>query len=357
MPKFRSRRSTQRSTMEDVSRMAAVSPSTVSLYLRNPDAVSAKLGRRIETAVAQLRYVPNRLAGSLAAARTKVVGVVVPSVVNAFFAATVSALQARLQANNYQLLLGVSEYGEETEEALVRTFLSWSPSGMILTGLKHSRQTRALLSNADVPVVEMWELGSNPLDMLVGFSHPDVGRTQTRHLIESGRRNIAFIGARMLQDRRAAQRAAGYREAIDSYPGLDSPHVIDVDGPASTTAAGVAFARLMEELPKTDGVVFSNDILALGALFEAQRRRIRVPDQVAIIGFGDLDFGRGSVPRLSTVRPSGTRIGETAADMLFARISGASGVAEIADLGFELLRRDSTSMPQADRRAGGTRQG
>jgi LacI family gluconate utilization system Gnt-I transcriptional repressor len=206
-----------------------------------------------------------------------------------------------------------------------------------------------------MPIVEMWELGSNPLDMLVGFSHTDVGRAQTRHLAETRRRNIAFIGARMTQDRRAAQRAAGYRETVEDA-GLGPPVVIDIEGPASTTTAGETFGRLIEERPETDGVVFSNDILALGAVFEAERRGLALPERVAIIGFGDLDFGRGSFPRLSTVRPPGARIGETAASMLLARIDGAPEVADTTDLGFELVPRES-SAPSRDARTPAGRAG
>ncbi|WP_274423683.1 LacI family DNA-binding transcriptional regulator [Chelativorans sp. YIM 93263] len=339
----RRRRGTNRTTMTDVARMAGVAPSTVSLYLRAPEEVSPKLGTRVQKAIDSLNYVPNLMAGALAATRTRVVGVVVPSIVNSFFADTVTALQARLWAENYQMLIGHTDYDPETEEQLVRTFLSWSPGAMVLTGLHHSRTTRRMLEATDIPVVEMWELGPQPIDRLVGFSHGDVGRMQARHLIENGAREIAFIGARLERDQRAAQRAEGYAETLRSHSEMAPPEIIDIGHEASTAAAGATFAELLRRRPSVDGIVFSNDLLALGALFEAQRSRIAVPDRVALIGFGDLDFGRDSVPALSTVAPPRTDIGERVADQILAGPdSGDEGRIRI-DLGFELTVRESSA--------------
>lgn len=317
----RVRRGTQRATMTEVARAAGVSASTVSLYLREPEAVSPKLRQRVQQAIDSLRYVPNRMAGALAAAHSRVVGVVVPSLVNSFFADTVTALQERLMPEGYQLLLGHTDYDLATEEELVRTFLSWSPAGMVLTGLGHSRATRRMLEDSDVPVVEMWELGPHPIDMLVGFSHAEVGRMQTRHLIEAGARNIAFIGARLDLDDRAAQRAGGYRDVLDAHSGMAAPEVIEAERQASSAGAA-AFAGLIARRPDLDGVVFSNDILALGARMEAARQGIAVPDQVRMIGFGGLDFTDGTVAGLSTVAPPRREIGRQVAELLLGRIVG-----------------------------------
>ena len=315
----RQRRNTRRTTMTDVARVAEVSPSTVSLYLRTPDAVSPELRGRIQRTIDSLRYVPNRMAGSLAAARTHVVGVIVPSLVNSFFAETVSALESALMLKGYQLLIGHTNYDTAREEELVRTFLSWSPSAIVLTGLGHNRATRQMLEASSIPVVEMWEIGPQPIDMMVGFSHSDVGRAQTRHLIDRGCRDIAFIGARLDEDSRAAQRAQGYCDVLNSHSGLQPPEIALCDA-QTASAAVAAFAELLRKRPALDGIVFSNDILALGVFMEAGRRGIRVPEQIRMIGFGGLDFTSENVADLSTVVPPRREIGEAAARMLLARI-------------------------------------
>ncbi|NDL70566.1 LacI family DNA-binding transcriptional regulator [Vreelandella alkaliphila] len=339
--KLRARRSTQRVTMNDVAKLADVSASTVSLYLRKPDEVSAQLGKRIQSAIDTLGYVPNLMAGALAAARTRVIGVVVPSMVNAIFASTVNTMQKTLGAQGYQLLLGHSDYEESEEEAAVRTFLSWSPSAMVLTGLTHSRETRRMLNNSNVPVVEMWELGSNPLDTLVGFSHHDVGYTQARHLIEAGCQRIAFIGTRLSVDERAKQRCRGSEKAVRDLLGSQHARVIDCGFGRMAEAASRAFTDLITSHPNIDGIVFSNDMLSLGALSEAQRRGIRVPDDIAMIGFGDMDFSDCTLPSLSTIRPPREEIGEAVAQSVLRRIKGLPQEKRI-DIGFELLPRQSS---------------
>ncbi len=319
MPHSRNRRSTMRTTMNDVARVAEVSASTVSLFLRDPDSVSARRRARIRDAIEALRYVPNRMAGALATASTRVVGVIVPSLVNSFFAETVSALESALMEKGYQILIGHTNYDLIREEELVRTFLSWSPSGIVLTGLGHSRSTRQMLEASSVPVVEMWEIGPQPIDLMVGFSHADVGRLQTRHLIDQGCQAIAFIGAQLDKDSRAAQRAQGYSDVLNSHSGVTAPEIVVADA-QSASASARAFADIVIRRPDLDGLVFSNDILALGALMEAQRRSISVPEQIRMIGFGGLDFTSEQVADLSTIVPPRQEIGAHVAQMLLARI-------------------------------------
>ncbi|MGJ3265314.1 MAG: LacI family DNA-binding transcriptional regulator, partial [Salinarimonas sp.] len=155
----RGRRKMQVVTMTEVAAAAGVSPSTVSLYFRRPKSVSPAARAAIAQAVSELGYVPNLVAGGLAAASSRVVSLIVPSVRNAFFAETVSALEAALAPQGLQVMLGHTEYDLAREEALVRAALAWAPAAIVLTGLEHAPDTRALLQRARVPVVEMWERG------------------------------------------------------------------------------------------------------------------------------------------------------------------------------------------------------
>lgn len=335
------RRATGRAQMSDVADLAGVSTATVSRVLHNPALVSDALRERVNRAVGKLGYMPNRMAGGLAAARTRTVGVIVPSLINSFFAATIEAMAECFEANGYQLMLGHSDYSSEREEALVESFLSWSPAAMVLTGQHHSRATLKRLVGADLPVVEMWELGDNPFDSLVGFSHRAAGQSAAQHLLARGRSNIAFIGAALDHDRRAHQRRAGF---LDACAAANHPpageHCIGVR--ASVEAGGGAFAALLHAHPRVDGVFFSNDALMLGALFECQRRGLSVPADIALIGFGDLDFAACSVPTLSTIRPPRMEIGRAVADHLLQRFSDPQCGAATIDLGFELIAREST---------------
>lgn len=330
-----------RAQMADVAQLAGVSTSTVSRSLRHASAVSPELRARVATAIKSLGFVPNSMAGGLAAARTRTVGVIVPSLVNSFFAATLETMADVLAPHGYQILLGNSNYALDQEEALVRSFLSWSPSAMVLTGRLHSRATFKQLLAADIPVVEMWEVGQNPIDTLVGFSHRAVGRAAATHLIDRGRARIAFVGAALEHDRRAAQRRDGFLDALRER-GDAIERSIAVAARPSVAGGGEGLAALLAQHPATDAVFFSNDALMLGGLFECQRRGIDVPDQLALIGFGDLDFTAWSRPTLSTLRPPRHEIGAAVAQHLIDRFANAAAGSSAIDLGFELVARQSS---------------
>ncbi len=339
----RKRRKMQRVTMMDVAKLAQVSPSTVSLYLRKPEAVSASAGQEIAKAIGRLGYVPNLVAGGLAAASSKVVSIIVPSIRNAFFAETVSTLQAGLVAEGFQVLLGHSEYGEDQEEALVRTALSWAPAAVVLTGLSHSPTTRKLLEASGVPVVEMWELGGEPIDMAVGFSHPQVGASAARHLLSKGRRTLAFLGARMQEDHRAAQRAKGFQDAARAGD-ANRCEIVSHPGAATVETGALLLNRALQQFPNLDGIACSNDLIALGVLFECQRQQIAIPNDIALVGFGDLDFSASCVPSLTTIRPSGDLIGREVARLILNSIheNRPEGAPTIVDTGHVLIERRST---------------
>jgi len=340
---LRRRRKMQRVTMSQVAHAAGVSPSTVSLYLRKPALVSPEIGSRIAAVVDELGYVPSLVAGGLAAAGSRVVSIIVPSVRNAFFADTVSALQEELGASGLQLMLGHTDYSVEQEEALVRTALSWSPAAIVLVGLEHTRATRRLLLTTAVPVFEIWECGQSPTDTAVGFHHREVGIAAALHLIERKRTRLGFLGARMQEDRRAQQRAAGFARAVIDR-GLAEPLVLDRPGSATTETGIALLVEALAARPQLDGVACSNDMVALGVLFECQRRGIAVPGQLAVIGFGDLIFSASCIPPLTTIRPPGEAIGRKVGQLIAARTQGAPRPAspQIFDLGFSLVVREST---------------
>ena len=328
--------------MSDVASRAQVSASTVSLYLRKPGLVSLASGRSIQLAIDALNYVPNRVAGGLAAASSRAVSVIVPSIRNAFFAETVSALQTELGKEKIQVLLGHSEYSEREEENLVRTALSWSPAAIVLTGLHHSVITRKLLKSSQIPVIEIWELGAAPIDMAVGFSHRLIGETVAGHLLGRGRRKMAFLGARLQEDRRAADRADGFVQATRS-DGRGSALLFSHPAPASVDIGAILLAQAIAAAPGLDAIACSNDHLALGALFECQRQGIAIPERLALVGFGDMDFSSCCNPALTSVRPSGDIIGTETARLILERIDGNHRSAGcIVDTHFRLLHRQSS---------------
>ncbi len=171
-------------TLSDVATAAGVAPITVSRALNAPDTVSEALRERIGAAVAALGYVPNRMAGALASARTRVVPVIVPSLSNVVFVEVIAGIQETVEAAGYQILLGSTDYDLAREAALVATLLGWAPPGVLLAGLRHLPRTVELLRTAAVPVVEFMEYGPRCIDMNVGLSHVRAGAAMAAHLLE-----------------------------------------------------------------------------------------------------------------------------------------------------------------------------
>ena len=170
-------------TLKHVAERAGVSPITVSRVINTPDAVSEALRLKVCRAVEELGYLPNRVAGALASAESRVVPVIVPSLSNAVFIEVIQGVQDVLEVAGYQLLLGNTQYDLEREQALAATLLGWSPAGVIIAGLRHSDRTRAMLQAWRRPVVEVMEYGTRPIDMNVGLSHYKAGDSMGEHLV------------------------------------------------------------------------------------------------------------------------------------------------------------------------------
>lgn len=327
-------------TLADVAKAADVSAITVSRVLRKPDSVSAGLRERVLRAVDEIGYVPNTAAQALASARTDVIGVVVPSVTNSVFADVLRGVYDAVEGTRFQVQLGTNNYSTLQEEALFRLFLGQRPAALLVTGLGQTREALKLLETHSCPVVQIMELGPDPVDMLVGFSHVDAAEAATRNLIECSYKRIGFLAAQM--DPRTRLRLDGYSRAMRDAGLFDERLIITTPRPSSVAIGGQLCAELIARVPDADAVQTNNDDIALGALFECQRRRIRIPEDFGISGFNDFDVMSSTCPTVTSVRTFRYEMGRKAIEMLAAAIDGERPDEPVVDLGFELMRREST---------------
>ena len=333
----RSRKGSGAVTLHAVAKLAGVAPITASRALNTPGQVSAEVLKKVTEAIERTGYVPNRLAGGLASARSRLVAAVVPTISGPVFLQTVEALTEALDAHGFQLILGQSGYTESREDDLLDAIIGRRPDGIVLTGIMHSPEGRKRLLAAGIPVVETWDYTPTPLDMLVGFSHVDVGRAVVDFLYAKGRRRLAVVAGnderslRRLQAFQAAAQAAGLREA----------QVVHVPAPTTMKSGRSALAELLQRDPGIDAVFCSSDLLALGVMTEARARGIQVPEQLAVVGFGDLAFAADLYPALTTVRIDGVAIGRQAAQFIVDRVEGRPVVQRAVDIGFSIVERDS----------------
>ena len=331
-------RGTGRATLEEVALLAGVSTMTASRALSQPRLVSETTRAKVEQAVAELGYVPNRAARALASSHSRVIVVLVPSLANAVFTAVLDGIHDAVGASQYQLLIGNTHYSDAEEEKLLNIYLQSNPDGVLLSGVSHSPHVQRVLGSSRIPIVSMMDLAEGEQDLSVGFSQLDAGRSMTRHLLDKGYRRIAFIGAQL--DERTLRRADGYRQAMQAAGLADSSLETMVAEP-STIALG---AELMRQTlaKRVDAVFCCNDDLAHGAIYHCQRQGIRVPTDVAIAGFNDLPASAWMMPSLTTVDTPRYRIGYEAASLLMEVIGGRTPAQRRIDLGFTLRTREST---------------
>jgi LacI family gluconate utilization system Gnt-I transcriptional repressor len=176
---------------------------------------------------------------------------------------------------------------------------------------------------------------------MVGFSHYDAGFAAISHILAQGRRRIGFLGARM--DPRVQRRFEGYREAMKAASLFDPNLIVTTTVPTTVTLGGTLFADLVARTPDIDAVFCVNDDLALGVLFECQRRQISVPRDLAIVGFNDLEFMASAVPSLTSVRTNRYEMGRHAVTMVIEAIEGRRPEVPVLDLGFQLMVRESST--------------
>ena len=329
-------------TLVDVAAIAGVSAITVSRVINQPEKVSEILRQQVQKAIDSLGYIPNQFASSLASAKSRVVGVAIPSLTNIVFTDVLRGIYDVLGATGYKVLMVDTHYSALEEEKMVRTLLSQAPEAMIITGGGQTKACQQLLQKAHIPIVQIMELLEEPLDMNIGFSHWQAGYDVAKYLLSQGYNRPGFIGARM--DARVQQRLRGYRAGLEEAGIYQDAYIATSLDPSSIGLGGQLFRRLMSASSgHLDAVFCANDDLALGALFESQRMNITVPQSLAICGFNDIEAATYVNPSLTSVWVGRYEMGVKAAEMILDCISqGKKPAQKMVDMGYQIKERDST---------------
>jgi len=322
--------------MQEVARAAGVSAITVSRALNTPEKLAPATLRAVRAAIEELRYVPDLTAGSLASRRSRIIAVVVPTIANSIFSDTIDALAQTVSRQRYQILLGQTHYRAAKEATLIDAFLGRRVDGLVLTGVTHGRGVRGRLRRAGIPVVETWDMTPRPIDMLVGFSNLEAGRAAAHYLLDKGYRSLAFIGG---SDVRSTRRLEGFRRGARER-GVAQVQARTVSVTSTPGAGRAALAGLLADTAPR-AVFCSSDTLAAGALFECAHRGISVPEELAVMGLGDLPIAAAIEPALTSMQVRAGQIGEYAGEMLLARLAQGTLDERIVDLGFSVVQRAS----------------
>src|SRR5438067_7262139 len=241
-------------TLSAVAKLAGVSSITVSRVVRVPNLVAPETRDRVEAAMRELGYVPNQLAGALASARTRSVGVLVPTIANSIFADTVQGMSDELEPLGYAVILAQSRYDAAREDHILAALLSRRPEAIIMVGSPATEGGARLLRRAGIPIVETWELPPAPIDAVAGFDNYKAGVAVARYLVSRGRNSLAFIGG---DDPRATRRWHGFSDTAVAL-GVKPPRRLILERNASGSLVALA------DLPGVDAVFAANDAHAIG---------------------------------------------------------------------------------------------
>jgi len=333
-------------TMQKIAELAGVSAMTVSRALKADASVSLKTRQKVLDVVKQTGYVPDATARIFASGRSGFVAVLVPSINNSNFADTVLGMSNVFEAAGLQVLLGDTGYSMEREDVLIGTLLQRRPEAIILTGGMHTGHARKMLAHADIPIVETWDLPKAPLGHVVGFSNEAVGQAMVQYLFERGYRRIGFIGGTTNRDTRGSERRAGYVKAIREL-GLPQGRIITCGRPpVSMQQGGEALALMLEQWPDIDAVVCVSDLSAFGVLMECHRRNIKVPERIAVAGFGDFEIASCCWPRLTTIGVDCVGIGKRSAEIVMAALDARNKkeaiAPEVVMMDYQVIARETT---------------
>lgn len=336
-------------TIEDVARRAGVSTATVSRVINQPGGVRPALRAQVEAAVLQLGYVPHAGARTLKSRRTGTVGAIFPTIDNAIFAKAIDALQRRLAEADHQLLIATCGYDPAVEESQALNLLARGVDALMLCGCAQRPALLARLKERGVPVVHVMSWPLPPGLVGVGFDNARAMNQVVRYLLDLGHRRIAMLAGVTRDNDRAAERVRGVREAL-AAAGLKLGADRLVERRYGLAPAREGLQQLMEAASPPTAVVCGNDVLAFGALLEAQRLGLDVPRDLSIVGFDDLEMASHVQPALTTVHVPAETMWRRAAERALAMVRGEAAARE-SEIEVSLVVRGSTAPPAARQRA------
>lgn len=321
----------QRITLNDIATLAGVTKMTVSRYLRTPEKVKPETARRIASVIEEVGYQPDPDNPAINSNAIERIGVLVPSFNNQIFADLLAGVESAAAARGYQTLVVNYDYDRQKEEEQIATVLAFNVKALLLTESVHSIRAEKYLRTARIPVAEVMGLAKNPGRINVGFDNFRAGLDMTRMLLASGKRQIIYFGA--MSDLRDEQRYAGYCQAM-SDAGLSAGRIMP--GKISSVTMGTGMMTLARQMyPQMDGILCTNDDLAVGVLRECRACGIQVPEQMAIAGFHGLEIGQVTTPRLASVLTPRFDMGKIATELLIKKINGLPAI-ERVDLHYRL---------------------
>ena len=324
--------------VEDVAREAGVSPITVSRTLSAPHKVRPETRERVMAAVAKTGYVVNSIASSLRSGRSSTVTVFVASLLNPHYAAAMQGALDAFEGSRFRLMFTQTGYIDGLGAEIGETVRQYNPAGVMFTGIPMHKEARDALRRVSMPVMELWSGADDRIDMVAGASIEAGAGLMGAHLVQRGYTRIAYAGQTKVP---GGIGLAGFRRGLERAGGTLG-YTLGIEGTGTLSAGIAALTRILVDYPECDAVYFGSDLLAVGAQIAAREMGMELPRQIAMGGYGDLEFAKHLTPALTTVQVSDYETGRLAGLALRDRLEGRENTGPIIQVPMRLVVRDST---------------
>ena len=327
--------------MQEIAAKAGVSLATVSRTIHSPHLVKNATREHIRQVMSEYHYVYNMTASDFSKKRSSVIGVIIPTTKGAIFSNSTQTIQQKAQEKGFSLIIGNTGYEGDVESTLLRQFQERRLAGIILTGFAIGQENAVKeVVQSGIPCVVIWETLEDSSLSFVGFNNFTAAYSMTEYLIQQKHQRIGLILGPYTKVRRAKRRLEGYQAALrDNGLKFDPRLVIEKHPTLQEGKEGMQ--KLLSLRHPPTAVFAASDMLALGALAAAREKGLRVPENVSVAGFDDIDFAAFSDPPLTTVRVPASKMGEMAVDVLMDMIEGNPEEVRQISLDTELIVRGS----------------
>lgn len=306
----------QSASLSHIAEAAGVSKMTVSRVLRDVDGFSEATRQKVLREVERYGYLPNRIAAAFGpASASTLVGISVPRLSSHFFGVVLESMDRTFQRFGYETIIGSHNQQVDEEELWLKSILAWRPAGVLLSSKNHSRGTLKVLHDANIPIVEFWNLNTSPLKASVGFNEFDSGYDMARHAIMKGYKKAALLGSNQDWDSGRLDRFMGFEKCFVDGGGtiVQKEKLNDIPGFYS---GFYGTEILLNRMQGIDMIYYQDDTMALGGMAWCQRKGIQVPDDIGIAGWGGHEAASILVERLTTTEVPMQKIGTLSAELL-----------------------------------------
>ncbi|MBL4827119.1 MAG: LacI family DNA-binding transcriptional regulator [Spongiibacteraceae bacterium] len=323
-------------TLTHVANAAGVSSATVSRFFNKPDAVAKKTAERIRQAVLETGYTPNMVAGSLASNKSQMVSILIPQLSPSLFIETIEEIVNKLSASGHVVTVGVTEFDVDRSNELIKAAIAYRAKAIIITA-EISTVAKKFIRQSNMMAIEIWDLPADPIDVAVGFSHYDIGKKLAQFIKERGYIRPHFItnaGPRSLKRRKGfVDEWAQFGEQPSTESRLELPLKYEY------SRSAFALIRRMDELP--DVIVCGSDWLAQGIITEAKSFGMKIPDDIAVIGFGNSSISSEMRPTITSIDVDSENIAQTVTEILEKTNKSEELTNRSIDTGFKIIARES----------------